>query len=84
MLRLKGFRYPLEIIAYAVSAHHRFALRTAGVEDVLAMQGVSISCEAIRLWVNRFGQRFAGWNRREGPRPNDKWSFMNARVQALR
>ena len=36
MPRLKGFRYPLEVIAYAVWACHRFALSTANVEDLLA------------------------------------------------
>ena len=43
MLRLKGFRYPREIIVYAVSAYHRFAPSRADVEDVLAMRGVSVS-----------------------------------------
>jgi hypothetical protein len=33
---LKGFRFPREIIAYAVCAHHRFALSTADVKDHLA------------------------------------------------
>ncbi|MCH9786037.1 MAG: IS6 family transposase, partial [Gammaproteobacteria bacterium] len=58
MLRLKGFRYPREIIACAVWAYHRFALSTADVEDLLAARGVVVSREAIRLWVNRFGQHF--------------------------
>jgi len=34
MPRLKGFRYPREIIAYAVWAYHRFTLSTADVEDL--------------------------------------------------
>jgi len=71
--RLKGFRYPREIIAYAVWAYHRFALSTADVEDLLAARGVIVSREAIRLWVNRFGQHFANCIRRDRPRPNDKW-----------
>lgn len=36
MPRLEGFRYPREIIAYAVWAYHRLALSTADVEDLLA------------------------------------------------
>lgn len=36
MRRLKGFRYPRGIIAFAVWAYHRFALSTADVEDLLA------------------------------------------------
>jgi putative transposase len=73
MPRLKGFRFPREIIAYAVWAYHRFALSTADVEDLLAERGVIVSREAIRIWVNRFGAHFAACIRRDRPRPNDKW-----------
>jgi len=73
VLRLKGFRFPREIIAYAVWAYHRFAMSTADVEDLLAERGVMVSREAIRLWVNRFGPHFANCVRRDRPRPNDKW-----------
>jgi putative transposase len=34
--RLKGFRYPREIIAYAVWTDHRFAQSTADIEDLVA------------------------------------------------
>jgi putative transposase len=71
--RLKGFRYPREIIAYAVWVYHRFALSTADVEDLLAERGVVVSRETVRLWVNRFGAHFAGCIRRDRPKPNDKW-----------
>jgi putative transposase len=71
--RLKGFRYPREIFAYAVSVYHRFALSTADVEDLLAERGVVVSRETIRLWVNRFGAHFAGCIRRDRPKPNDTW-----------
>ena len=37
--RLKGFRFPREVIAYAVWAYYRFALSTADVEDLLAERG---------------------------------------------
>ena len=40
--RLKGFRYPREVIAYAV-AYHRFALSTADVEDLLAERGMILT-----------------------------------------
>ncbi len=73
MPRLKGFRFPRKIVAYAVWAYHRFALSTADVEDLLAERGVIVSREAIRLWVNRFGAHFAACIRRDRPPPNDKW-----------
>ena len=70
---LKGFRYPREVIAYAVWAYHRFAVSTADVEDLLAERGVIVSRETVRLWVNRFGRHFANCIRRGRPIPNDKW-----------
>ena len=73
MPRLKCFRCPREVIAYAVWAYHRFALSTADVEDLLAERGVIVSRETIRLWVNRFGAHFAACIRRDRPKPNDKW-----------
>lgn len=45
MPRLKGFRFPREIVAYAVWSYHRFALSTADVEDLLAERGVFVSRE---------------------------------------
>ncbi|GAW35547.1 transposase IS66 family protein [Roseovarius sp. A-2] len=71
--RLKGFRFPREIIAYAVWAYHRFALSTANVEDLLAERGVIVSRETVRLWVNRFGAHYASCIRRDRPPQSDKW-----------
>ena len=71
--RLKGFRFPREVIAYAVWAYYRFALSTADVEDLLAERGLIVSRETVRLWVNRFGAHFADCIRRDRPGPEDKW-----------
>ena len=73
MPRLKGFRFPREVIAYAVWAYYRFALSTADVEDLLAERGLIVSRETVRLWVNRFGAHFADCIRRDRPGPSDKW-----------
>jgi len=73
MPRLKGFRYPREIIAYAVWAYHRFTLSTADVEDLLAERGIIVSRETVRLWVNRFGHHFAGCVKRDRPCAANKW-----------
>jgi len=56
MSRLKGYRFPREVVAYAVWAYHRFALSTADVEDLLAEGGVTVSRETVRKWVNLFGR----------------------------
>ena len=71
--RLKGFRFPREVIAYAVWAYYSFALSTADVEDLLAERGLIVSRETVRLWVNRFGAHFAACIRRDRPGPPDKW-----------
>jgi len=76
--RLKGFRFPREIIGYAVWTYHRFALSTADVEDLLAERGVLVSRETVRVWINRFGRHFADCIRRDRPRPNDKWHIDEA------
>jgi putative transposase len=49
MPRLKGYRYPREIIAYAVWAYHRCALTTADAEDLLAERGAIFNWETNRL-----------------------------------
>lgn len=71
--RLKGFRFPRSIVAYAVWAYHRFKMSTADVEDLLAERGIIVSREAVRLWVNRFGKHFAKCIRRDRPATRDKW-----------
>ena len=45
MPRLKGYRFPREVVAYAIWAYHRFALSTADVEDLLAERGITVSRE---------------------------------------
>jgi len=71
--RLNGFRFPREIIAYAVRAYHRLALSTADVEDLLAERGVIVSREAVRLLVNRFSRHFTNCIRRNRSHRNNKW-----------
>ena len=61
MPRLKGYRFPREVVAYAVWAYHRFALSTADVEDLLAERGVTVSRETVRKWVNQDCQLICTW-----------------------
>lgn len=78
--RLKGFRFPREVVAYAVWAYHRFALSTADVEDLLAERDVIVSRESVRLWIKRFGRHFADCIRRDRPTPNNKWHMDEAAI----
>ena len=61
----KRFRFPAEIIQYAVWLYHRFNLSHRDIEDLLAERGIIVSYEAIRLWCNRFGPKYAArWKRK--------------------
>ena len=55
----KHHRFPPEIIQYAVWLYHRFNLSHRDIEDLLAERGVNVSYEAIRLWCNKFGPKYA-------------------------
>ena len=55
----KRHRFPPEIIRYAVWLYQKFNPRHRDIEDLLAQRGIKLSYEAIRLWCNKFGTRFA-------------------------
>ena len=55
----KRYRFPSEIIQYAVWLYHRFNLSHRDIEDLLAERGITVSYEAIRLWCNKFGTEYA-------------------------
>ncbi len=55
----KRYRFPAEIIQYAVWLYHRFNLSHRDIEDLLAERGIIVSYEAVRLWCNRFGPKYA-------------------------
>jgi len=58
-------RFPPEIIQYAVWLYHRFNLSHRDIEDLLAERSIEVSYEAIRLWCNRFGSKYAQRLRRK-------------------
>ncbi len=55
----KRYRFPPEIIQYAVWLYYRFNLSHRDVEDLLAQRGIIVSRESIRLWSNKFGSKYA-------------------------
>ena len=54
-----GYRFPADIIAYAVWLYHRFTLSFRDIEDLLAERGILVSYESIRLWCIRVGPSYA-------------------------
>jgi putative transposase len=55
----KRYRFPSVIIQYAVWLYYRFNLSHRDIEDLLAERGIDVTYEAIRLWCNRFGPKYA-------------------------
>ena len=54
-----GYRYPPEIISYAVWLYFRFPLSLRMVEEMLAARSIDVSHETVRQWARKFGQDFA-------------------------
>jgi putative transposase len=54
MSTYKRHRFPPEIISDAVWLYYRFNLSHRDIEDILAARGITVSCEAIRLWCIKF------------------------------
>jgi len=55
----KRFRFPSVIIRYSVLLYYRINLSHCDIEDLLAERGINVTYEAIRLWCNRFGPKYA-------------------------
>ena len=55
----KRYRFPPDVIQYAVWVYYRFNLSHRDVEDLLAVRGIVVSYESIRLWCNKFGPQYA-------------------------
>src|SRR6266403_4496968 len=71
--RYSGYRFPPEIISYAVWAYHRFCLSFRDVEDLLAERGIIVSYETIRIWCRNFGPDYARKRKRRQGRLGDIW-----------
>ena len=54
-----GYRYPAELISYAVWLYFRFPLSLRMVGETLAARGILVTYETIRQWGLKFGQEFA-------------------------
>jgi putative transposase len=55
----KRYRFPPELIQYAVWLYFRCNLSHRDIEDLLAQRGIIVTHESIRLWCNKFGSKYA-------------------------
>src|SRR5262249_30409916 len=68
-----GYRFPPEIISYAVFCLQQNCLSSRDVEELLAERGVTVSYEAMRRWCLKFGQAFANKLRHRRGMLGDTW-----------
>ncbi|MGR3292181.1 MAG: IS6 family transposase [Paracoccaceae bacterium] len=67
-------RFPPNVIAHAVWLYFRFPLSLRMVEDLLAERGIIVSHQTVRMWVEKFGRRYASNIRRRSTGQFDgKW-----------
>src|SRR5215472_15961087 len=71
--RYSGYRFPPQIISYAVWTYHRYCLSFRDVEDLLAERGIIVSYETIRQWCHKFGPDYARKLKRREGRLGDHW-----------
>ena len=55
----KRYRFPPDIIQYAVWLYYRFNISHRDIADLLAQRGIEVSHESVRLWCNKFGPTYA-------------------------
>jgi len=76
-----GYRFPAEIISYAVWLYFRFPLSLRHVDELLSARGITVSHETVRQWSLKFGQSFANQIRRRLPGAGDKWHLDEVAVR---
>ena len=54
-----GYRYPQQVISYAVWLYFPFPLNLRMVEEILAQRGINVTYETVRCWALALGQRAA-------------------------
>lgn len=71
--KLKGFRFPEEIIRHVVWLYHRFMLSLRDVSELMLERGVVVSYESIREWGVKFGATIGKTLKQRAPQRGDKW-----------
>lgn len=73
-----GYRYPPEVISYAVWMYFRFPLSLRMVEEMLAARGIEVTYETVRRWSVKFGLGIARRIRKTALARGDKWHLDEA------
>ncbi|WP_321959026.1 IS6 family transposase [Burkholderia cenocepacia] len=79
-IAFKGYRFPPDVISYAVWLYYRFPLSLRMVEEMLGARGIELTYETVRRWATKFGLAIAKRIRSTAPGRGDKWHLDEAVV----
>jgi putative transposase len=65
-----GYRFPPEVISYAIWLYFRFLLSLRMVEEMLAARGIEVTYETVRRWALSSG--------RVSPVASAQWGWLAA------
>jgi putative transposase len=68
-----GYRFPPEVISYAVWLYFRFPLSLRMVEEMLAARSIDVTYETMRQWALKFGLKAAKRIRARVSTFGDQW-----------
>ncbi|SAL07673.1 IS element transposase [Caballeronia calidae] len=72
-ISFKGYRFPPDVISYAVWLYYRFPLSLRMVEEILAARGIELTYETVQDWAAKFGLAIAKRIRSTALGRGDKW-----------
>jgi putative transposase len=72
-LSYAGYRFPPDVISYAVWLYYRCPLSLRMVEELLAARGIELTYETVRRWSVKFGLGIARRIRSTALGRGDKW-----------
>lgn len=73
LISYAGYRFPPEVISFAVWLYFRFPLSLRMVEEMLAARSMDVTYETVRRWALKFGQQIAKNIRHRPAAFGDKW-----------
>ena len=73
VISYSGYRFPPDVISYAVWLYYRFPLSLRMVEELLAARGIGLTYETVRRWSVKFGLGIAQRIRSTALAKGDKW-----------
>ena len=68
-----GYRFPPDVISYAVWLYYRFPLSLRMVEELLAVRSIDVTYESVRRWSVKFGLAISRRIRSTALARGDKW-----------